>query len=152
MGRLTNDTTRLCGEISALRNAREALMNSLRNDTSALRFNVSQMLADFREDHSKMAHETKAERRTFVSDLRADVAKMHAGFRDARARMSEEIKNNLSAFTAGVKKTVADFRYEFMADFVGIRRVWRGLSPAGHDIQVPARKVNPRQRKSTRPW
>jgi phosphoenolpyruvate carboxylase len=127
-------------------------MNSLRNDTSDLRFNVSRMLADFREDHSKMAQETKTERGTFVSDLRANVAKMHAGFREARARMSEEIKNNLSAFTSGVKRTVADFRHEFMADLVGVHRVWRGLSPAGYDIQVPARKVNPRQRKSMRPW
>jgi hypothetical protein len=110
------------------------------------------MLAGFREDHSRMAHETKAERGTFVSDLRANVAKMHADFRGARARMSEEVKNNLSAFTSGVKKTVDGFRHELMADLVGVRRVWRGLSPAGHDLQVPARKVNPRQRKSMMPW
>jgi hypothetical protein len=98
MGRLADDITRLCGEISALRNAREAFINNLRinwsrmlagfredcsrrrDDTSALRFNVSRMLADFREDHSKMAHETKAELGTFVSDLKANVAEKLAGF------------------------------------------------------------------------
>jgi len=145
MGRLTNDMTRLRGEIDALRSNR-------RDDLSDFRVNVAEMQAGFREDHSRMAHETKAELGAFVSDLKANVAEMLAGFRDSRARMSEEIKNNLSAFTSGVKKTVAAFRHEFMAELVGVRQAWRGLSPAGHDIQVPARKVNPRQRKSMMPW
>jgi len=73
MGNLTSDMTRLCGEISALRGAREAFLKGLVDG-------VKQMQAGFHHAHAEMARKTKAERKAFVSGLKKTVFGMRKEF------------------------------------------------------------------------
>ena len=73
MGNLTSDMTRLCGEISAWRGAREAFLKELVDG-------VKQMQAGFRHAHAEMARKTKAERKAFVSGLKKTVFGMRKEF------------------------------------------------------------------------
>jgi hypothetical protein len=103
MGILTDDMTRLCGEISASRGAREVFLKDLR-------YVVSEMQTGFRLAHAEMARETKAERVGFVSglektvfDMRKDFATDLAGARQAwfgpppAERMAKELKEQRRA-------------------------------------------------------
>lgn len=74
MGHLTDDITRLCGEIHALRNGREALMKDLAEKTLNLKEAVSTMRTGFYTTHAEMAKKTKRERKAFISGLRETVA------------------------------------------------------------------------------
>jgi len=56
MGRLTDDMTRLCGEIVAFRGFRKSFVKDLTHSTNAL-------LDSFHRAHQDMARKTKAERR-----------------------------------------------------------------------------------------
>jgi len=73
MGILTSDMTRLCGEISASRGAREEFLKDLQDA-------VSGMQAGFRNAHAEMARKTKAERVGFVSSLKKTVFGMRTEF------------------------------------------------------------------------
>lgn len=156
MGLLTDDMTRLSGEIAASRDSRIAFTNDLkslnaervtgfREDHSImsdemkgrlmafaadLRATVSEMLTVFREDHSRMSDETKGWLGVFVSDLRNTVSEMLTGFRETQTRLSEDIKSDLSAFISDLKDTVDGFRGEVRADMAGARRAWTGASHA----------------------
>lgn len=79
MGMLTDDMTRLCGEISALRGAREELMMDLAHGAKDLKDAVSGMQAGFRNARAQMARKTKAERVAFVSSLKKTVSGMRKG-------------------------------------------------------------------------
>lgn len=70
MATLTNDMTRLCGEIQMMRRMRGALMNELEHKTQERRTAVSQMQANVASAHEDMAKRTKAHRMAFVSDLK----------------------------------------------------------------------------------
>lgn len=74
MNTLTNDMTRLCGEIAALRDGRATLMSSLVETKEAMQGEVSQMLTGFGEARADMAKQTKAELGEFVSQLKETVA------------------------------------------------------------------------------
>ena len=67
MNNLTNDMTRLCGEIAALRDSRAALISNLVETTK-------EMLAGFGEARAEMAEQTKAKLREFVLQLKGQVA------------------------------------------------------------------------------
>ncbi len=73
MGNLTNDMTRLCGEIVALRGARHAFVKDLAHE-------VASMKAGFRRAHRHMAKQTKAERQADCSHLKHTVAGMRQAF------------------------------------------------------------------------
>jgi hypothetical protein len=73
MGILTSDMIRVCGEINALRDAREALLKELVNG-------VKQMQAGFRHAHAEMATKTKAGRVAFVSSLKKTVSGLRKEF------------------------------------------------------------------------
>jgi hypothetical protein len=73
MGRLTEEMTRLCGEIVALRGARKGFVKDLTN-------NVAAMKANFRRAHNEMAKKTKAERRAAMAHLRKTVGDMRHAF------------------------------------------------------------------------
>ncbi len=77
---LTTDMTRLCGEISALRGARVALMQDLEHGAKNLKETVSAMKADFHHAQTDMARKTKAERTVFVSSLQKAVSRMRKDF------------------------------------------------------------------------
>jgi hypothetical protein len=73
MGRLTDDMTRLCGEIVAFRGFRKSFVKDLTHSTAAL-------MANFHRAHKDMARKTKAERRADVAHLRKTVGAMRHAF------------------------------------------------------------------------
>ena len=73
MGRLTEEMTRLCGEIVALRGARKGFVKDLTH-------NVATMKANFRRAHNERARKTKAERRAAMAHLKKTVGDMRHAF------------------------------------------------------------------------
>jgi len=73
MGVLTNDMTRLSGEIAELHGSLEAFVGDLETGVAAMK-------ADFRKAHRQMAKKTAAERAEFVSDLVEKVAGLRNEF------------------------------------------------------------------------
>jgi len=82
MNNLTNDMTRLCSEITALHDARAALLPSFVEAKEALRETVSAMLAGFRDARGEMAAQTKAQLQEFVGCVKAAVTELQGEFRD----------------------------------------------------------------------
>jgi hypothetical protein len=73
MGVLTDDMTRLRGEIGQLDNSLKAFVGDLKEDVVAMR-------AHFRKAHRQMAKTTAAEREAFVSDLKERVTRLRSEF------------------------------------------------------------------------
>jgi len=73
MGVLTDDMTRLSGEIAQLHGSLEAFVGDLKTGVVAMK-------ADFRKAHRQMAKKTGAERAAFVSDLVKKVAGLRSEF------------------------------------------------------------------------
>ena len=76
MGNITNDMTRLRGEIDALRGARGALMQELARGARDLATMVSAIRADFDAAHTAMARKTARERVSYVSKIEKQVGRM----------------------------------------------------------------------------
>ena len=76
MGNLTDDMTRLRGEIDALRGSREALIQDLARDTKGMKSSVAAMLGDFSKEHADMTRRSRKSRMAFVSGVRKKVFKM----------------------------------------------------------------------------
>jgi len=74
MGVLTDDMTRLNGEINAARKTRGTLMEDLKHQMKALQKSVAGMQARFHKAHREMADSTAEERAAFVTDLTGTVA------------------------------------------------------------------------------
>ena len=70
---MTNDITRLCGEIVAMRNGRNALMDGLVGDHKDRNQSVFQFCAHARSARAEMAKRTKTERLTFLHNLKRAV-------------------------------------------------------------------------------
>ena len=68
MGNLTDDMTRLRGEVDALRGARGALMQELAATVSA-------MQSDFAAAHTAMAKKTRRERVSYVARINKQVGR-----------------------------------------------------------------------------
>ena len=73
MGVLTDDMTRLKGEIAQLHGSLEAFVGTLKPAWLAMK-------GDFRKAHRQMAKKTAAERAAFVSDLVEKVAGLRTEF------------------------------------------------------------------------
>ncbi len=101
---LTNDMTRVCGEIAALRGIRATLMSNLAETRGEMQAAVTQMLAGFGEARTEMAKQTKAERNEFVLSVKEAVTEL--------------------------RQKVAQLQDEFRDDIVGAHRAWHGGSPA----------------------
>jgi len=69
MGNLTDDMTRLRGEVDALRSARGEMMQSLATTVSA-------MQDDFAAAHAAMAKKTRRERVSYVARIKKQVGRM----------------------------------------------------------------------------
>ena len=76
MGNLTDDMTRLRGEVDALRDARGALMRELASGAKNLASTVSAMQADFSAAHAAMAQKTGKARASYLARLRKQVGRM----------------------------------------------------------------------------
>jgi hypothetical protein len=73
MGHLTDEMTRLCGEIVAMRGARKSFVKDLTHNTATL-------LANLRRSRREMARQTGAERRAAVAHLKKTVAGLRHAF------------------------------------------------------------------------
>lgn len=122
---LTNDMTRLCGEIAGLRDSRAALRSNLAQGRDDLKDGVSRLRADLRTAHQEMTAKTTAELQDFVAKVKDTVA--------------------------NVSQRVAAFREETLGDVAGAHRAWCGnvsepapsrMAAAGHptDFAPKAKK------------
>ena len=76
MGNLTDDMTRLRGEVDALRSDRGALMQDLARGAKDLASSVSAMQADFAAAHATMARKTGKARASYVARIKKQVGRM----------------------------------------------------------------------------
>ncbi len=81
MGLLTDDMTRLCGEINALRRARGIFRKDLEKETRGRKIAVSEMRANFAFARADMARKTKVFLSNFVSSLKGGVGERRRQFR-----------------------------------------------------------------------
>ena len=123
MGVLTDDMTRLNGEINAARKTRGALREdlvqmkrSLTRQMKALQKSVAETQARLRKAHREMADSTAEERAAFVTDLTG---------------------------------TVAGLCTEVAADLAGAHRAFFGRSPAQRTPRQGARPAGRKTRRST---
>ena len=80
MGVLTDDISRLVGEIKVGRGNRAELVKDLRRRAKDLEEEVSTMRSRFRQNHHNMARETLSERLRFVSGLDKTVTSLLRSF------------------------------------------------------------------------
>ena len=78
---LTDDMTRLCDEIVAMRKARGSMMNELHHGAKGLKHTITKLCAHFGRARMTMAKRTKNERAAFLTDLKRSVG---AQLRDTR--------------------------------------------------------------------
>ena len=78
---LTDDMTRLCDEIVAMRKTRGSMMSALRHDAKGLKHTVKKLCAHLGRTRTTMAKRTKNERTAFLNDLKRAVG---AQLRDTR--------------------------------------------------------------------
>lgn len=107
MGSLTDDMTRLRGEIGALRESRCGFLGQLQND-------VENMQTGFRTDHAEMTRGMNDNLGAFVSDLRTNVSQMTQTFRSDRADIREYVN--------AMAGEVFDLRKGFRAEHAAMAR------------------------------
>jgi predicted nucleic acid-binding Zn-ribbon protein len=110
---LTNDMTRLCGEIAALRGSRADLMSNLAETRAEMQAAVAQTVAGFGEARSEMAKQTKAELSGFVVRVKEAVTEL--------------------------RQQVARKQDEFREDITGAQQAWHGTRPAPRHEPAVAR-------------
>ncbi len=76
MGNLTDDMTRLRGEVDALRGERGALMQNLAQGAKDLASSVSAMQSGFAAALATMARKTGIARATYVATIKRQVGRM----------------------------------------------------------------------------
>jgi hypothetical protein len=130
MGRLTDDTARLRGEIDTLRVARGALMRQLARGAGDLAQAVSAMTAGLAAARADMAKKTRGERGSFLSGLVDDVHSLLEVFSGARSDMARSGRNDREASLSGMRNQVASLRRETADDLAGARLALRGHGPA----------------------
>src|ERR1035441_3278711 len=77
---LTEDMTRLCGEINAMRRMRGRMMTGLQHDAKELKQSVSELCAHFGRARTTMAKRTKNERAAFLNNLKRYKDPSHHAF------------------------------------------------------------------------
>jgi hypothetical protein len=70
---LTEDMTRLCGEINAMRRMRGTMMTELQHGAKGLKQSVAELCAHFGRARTTMAKRTKNERAGFLNNLKRSV-------------------------------------------------------------------------------
>jgi len=76
MGNLTDDMTRLRGEVDALRSDRGTLMQELARGAKDLAFTVSAMQDGFADAHTTMSRKTGKARASYVGRIKKQVGRM----------------------------------------------------------------------------
>ncbi|MBI4595179.1 MAG: hypothetical protein HY730_02245 [Candidatus Tectomicrobia bacterium] len=98
MGILTEDMTRLRGEIEALRTARKNLMQELAHGVQARRNELFETRARFFQEHGEMVRNTRENLLGFMSDIRKIVAEVQSQASVKRALFRTEIVNSHKAW------------------------------------------------------
>jgi hypothetical protein len=129
MGNLTDDMSRLRGEVDALRSDRGALMQDLARGASALTKVVAAMRADFASAHSAMAKKTRHGREAFVADVISEVNTLLGDFSRARDDMAREGIHERGIFLTELRRQVSGMCKDTADDLTGARLAWRGQSP-----------------------
>jgi len=130
VGTITNDMTRLRGEIDALRGSRGALMQELARGARDLDAAVSAMRAGFDAAHTAMAKKTREERRTFLSGMIQEVNSLLENFSMARDDMARKGRNDRETFLLKMRRQVTDMLKENADGLMGARMAWHG-----HDLK-----------------
>ncbi len=128
MGNLTDDMTRLRGEVDALRSDRGALMQELARGARDLASTVSAMQADFAAARTAMAKKTGAEREAFVAAVISEVNSLLSAFSRDRDDMARKGRQDRGVFLSEMRRQVSDMCKETADDLMGVRRAWRGES------------------------
>jgi hypothetical protein len=76
MGNLTDDMTRLRGEVDTLRSDRGVLMQELAHGAKTLASTVLAMQTDFAASHATMARKTWKARSSYVARIKKQVGRM----------------------------------------------------------------------------
>jgi len=139
MGNLTDDMTRLRGEVDILRGVRGALMNDLTRGARDLTTAVAAMRADFSAAHTAMAKKTGKERETFVAAVIDEVNSLLGGFSRDRDDMARNGRHDRGVFLSEMRRQVTGLCKETADDMMGARLAWRGESP-GKSRPVPVKK------------
>lgn len=116
MGNLTDDVTRLCDEIVALRDSRQIFANQLDRETKEMKSEVATIRSGFRKANMEMAKRTRAERAKFVSNLDAEVAGMLKSFDKAHAEMAEKTKKSNVQFVSGISNNISNMLNSYHRD------------------------------------
>ncbi len=136
MGNLTDDMTRLRGEVDALRSTRGALMQELARGASDLATAVAAMRADFTAAHMAMAKKTGEERNAFVAAVISEVNTLLGDFSRDREDMARKGRHDRGIFLTEMRRQVAGMCKDTADDLMGARLVWRGQSPRkSHPVQ-----------------
>ena len=109
MGSLTEDITRLCDGIVALRESRGTLMDAIARTAKDRRQTVSQMQSMFRHALNEAARGGKEGRVAFASQIKTAVA--------------------------GIKETVSDLLNGVSTDLEGAHKAWLGIGPAEREAE-----------------
>jgi hypothetical protein len=79
---LTDDMTRLCGEIHAMRKTRATMMKELQHGAKGLKQSVAKLCAHFGRARATMTKRTKNERVAFLNHLNRSVGALRQDVRD----------------------------------------------------------------------
>jgi len=126
MGNLTDDMTRLRGEVDALRSDRGALIQELARGASDLATTVSAMQTGFADARVAMAKKTRKEREAFVASVIREVHSLLGAFSRDRNDMARKDKTDRGDFLTEMKRQVTDLRKEMADDLTGVRLAWSG--------------------------
>ncbi len=85
MGALTNDLTRLCGEIRSLRRARQALMGGLAQSGKERKERTREMRQSLARARAGLDRSARAGRLAFLSSLKTASGRRRQEFRDEMA-------------------------------------------------------------------
>ena len=132
MGNLTDDMTRLRGEVDALRIDRGAWIQEMASTVSA-------MQADFTAAHAAMAKKTGEERASFVAAVISEVNSLLGEFSRDRNDMARKGRHDRGIFLTEMRREVTGMRKETVDDLMGAHLAWRGRSP-GKSRSVPIKK------------
>ena len=126
MGNLTDDMTRLRGEVDALRSERGVMMQGLACGAKELATTVSAMQADFAVARIAMAKQTRGEREAFVAKVTAEVNSLLGDFSRDRGTMARKGRDDRGIFLAEMGREVTSILKATSDDLLGARIAWRG--------------------------
>ena len=140
MGNLTEDMSRLCGEIETLRDSRKVFGFQLDKETREMKTGVSKMRSVFRKDQNNMAVWTKADRVKFVKELDDDVNAMRRVNIAEHTKMANMTKADRKKFVNNLEDNVGAMRKANVSDLFGARLTWESLSAQGPKAKLMAER------------